>query len=255
MGTDIHLSAEVQTEDGWEHIPGPVIDCWSCDGTAVALKWEGRERVPDPSGEPCRWCTREPVLDPDDIWDYEYAAARYVGPGKTRDAWYSDRNYDVFAALAGVRNGTGFAGVYRHDPIVPIAEPRGVPEDATEKSLTALSNEHTPTWLMLDEVMRYDWDQPLHRGGVVSLEEFDVYLRTGKPNGWCGGISGPNIVLVSVEVATQMVKNKQMDPNTYVHLRWSDSLKPSAEAFLDRMKMLAAEAGERPVRLVFDFDS
>lgn len=253
MGTDIHLAAEVKTEDGWEHLPGPVITCWSCDGTALAMRWEGRQRIP--TDEPCRWCTREPVLDPDDPWDYEYEIARYVGPGKTRDTWYSDRNYDVFAALAGVRNGTGFAGVYRHDPITPIAEPRGVPEDATPEALALLSDGHTPTWLMLEEVMNYDWDQPLHRGGVVSLEEFKTYLDDGKPDGWCGGISGPKIVFVSPEVATQMVREGKQDPNTYVPLRWGDSLRPSAEAFLDRMKMLAAEAGERPTRLVFDFDS
>jgi len=50
-----------------------------------------------------------------------------------RDAyWSSDpggRNYDLFAFLADVRNGTGFAGTYRHEPIRPQFPGRGLPVD------------------------------------------------------------------------------------------------------------------------------
>ena len=37
----------------------------------------------------------------------------------------------VFAALADVRNGYGFAGVPTHEAIKPISEARGLPEDRT----------------------------------------------------------------------------------------------------------------------------
>lgn len=33
--------------------------------------------------------------------------------------WNFDRNYTLFAILAGVRNGYGFAGCYRHEPLQP----------------------------------------------------------------------------------------------------------------------------------------
>lgn len=37
-----------------------------------------------------------------------------------------NRHYQLFAMLAGVRNGTGFAGVKTGEPVKPISEPRGV---------------------------------------------------------------------------------------------------------------------------------
>lgn len=40
-----------------------------------------------------------------------------------------DRHYQLFAVLAGVRNGHGFAGVPTGEAVTPIAEPRGLPDD------------------------------------------------------------------------------------------------------------------------------
>ena len=57
--------------------------------------------------------------------------------GLTKEAvktsWNMDRNYTLFAILAGVRNGYGFAGCYRHEPLTPIAEGRGKPDFITFK--------------------------------------------------------------------------------------------------------------------------
>ena len=39
------------------------------------------------------------------------------------------RHYQLFAALAGVRNGFGFAGCVTGEPVEPIAKGRGLPED------------------------------------------------------------------------------------------------------------------------------
>ena len=40
-----------------------------------------------------------------------------------------NRHYQLFAVLAGVRNGTGFAGVLPGQALRPISEPRGYPAD------------------------------------------------------------------------------------------------------------------------------
>ena len=40
-----------------------------------------------------------------------------------------DRHYQLFAVLAGVRNGYGFAGVPTGEPVTPIAPQRGYPAD------------------------------------------------------------------------------------------------------------------------------
>ena len=45
--------------------------------------------------------------------------------------WFGDRNYDLFAMLANLRNGVGFAGRRRGEVLDPIDEPRGIPEDAS----------------------------------------------------------------------------------------------------------------------------
>lgn len=43
--------------------------------------------------------------------------------------WSRPRNYDLFAILANIRNGSGFAGVPTGEGFVPISEPRGIPQD------------------------------------------------------------------------------------------------------------------------------
>lgn len=53
------------------------------------------------------WIPAEASVEPRNNWSPNF------------EEWYTDRNYTVFGALAGVRV---------HD-VVPIAEPRGVPAD------------------------------------------------------------------------------------------------------------------------------
>lgn len=48
--------------------------------------------------------------------------------------YQQNRHYQLFAALAGVRNGVGFAGVPTGEAIKPIAEPRGLPADFGSKA-------------------------------------------------------------------------------------------------------------------------
>lgn len=43
--------------------------------------------------------------------------------------WPEDRHYQLFAVLAGVRNGYGFAGVITGEVVPPIAPRRGLPPD------------------------------------------------------------------------------------------------------------------------------
>ena len=258
MGTDIHMAAEVRNDEGeWEFIPGPIIDCWACDGTGMKIKWNGRVKVHSAT-EPCMWCCTKPEDEEDHPFDREYTARRYVGPGKVKDHWYSERNYTVFAILGNVRNGSGFAGVYTHDPIPFISDCRGVPDDVTKETLDALSNEHSATWCSLTEVMDYDWHAPVHRGGVISLEQYAFCKASGKrPGGWSGSISGPKIITVNPLMADRFLLAgvDVEDQQVYVQYEWDDTLDEYTEHFLSRMKMLAMETGEHECRLVYDFDS
>lgn len=136
MGCDIHLVAERRTESGWEVVPGPIVPCWHCKRGPVR---------PD-----CFLCQ---------------------GVGTFRDRWYADRLYVVFAALAGVRN---YAASPRADgqikPLAPVAEPRGLPADMSTEARDLIEDDmdgHSDTWLALDEVLAYDWDQPITDGREV----------------------------------------------------------------------------------------
>lgn len=259
MGTDIHLVAEAKDDEGvWQLVPGPIIDCWSCKGTGIKHIYNRESKVaePDLNGEECYWCKRPSELD--DPSDYAYEATRFVEPGKVRDQWWGDRHYLVFALLGNQRNGFGFAGCYSHEPIIPLSDCLGFPDDLSADAVAWMEvrgGEHSASWVSLRDVLRYDYEQPLRRGGVVSLQEFDSYLRKGEPDNWCGDISGSRVRFVSPEVATEMVKRKDFDENTFTRITWTVPLKRALEGFIERMKMLAMTVGEHECRLVFDFDS
>lgn len=74
----------------------------------------------------------------------------------TEAAAYGDRNYNVFSALADVRN-----HAYGDRRITPIAQPRGFPGDASEEAKKAHGrwgrDAHSASWLSLMEVLEYDW--------------------------------------------------------------------------------------------------
>lgn len=132
-----------------------------------------------------------------------------------------DRQYRVFAVLAGVRNGTGFAGCKIGEPVTPIAEPRGIPDDLQVSYyalLEALGGDaqdlheqgfaemgaffghvHTPSWLTLDEVLSYDWDQTVVTSGVVTAAEFRKFQKNGRPDSFCGDVSGWDLVKVPAD--------------------------------------------------------
>jgi len=64
---------------------------------------------------------------------------------------YDNRNYNLFSFLADVRNGGG---------IVPLDEPRGIPEDASDSYLWACKiwdgNAHSHSWFLLEELLKVD---------------------------------------------------------------------------------------------------
>jgi len=95
----------------------------------------------------------------------------YYAPERPLSDWnqpkidqpYVGRNYDLFAILADVRNGRGFAGVPTGTGFVPIAAPRGLPNDVTpgvEAQADSWGRDgHSHSWLLLSELQGYDWDQ------------------------------------------------------------------------------------------------
>jgi len=250
MGTDIHLHVERFNDEYecWEPIPFTTEECWGCDGKGAR------------NGKPCNQCAVAP-----NTYD-EYALSRWAGvPGKRREHWYHNRNYSVFAVLANVRNGYGFAGVRTSSGFNVISEPRGLPEDISYELEGYLQSrvEHTPTWLNLQEVEEFDWSQTTTHCGVVNAREYVEFKENGKPSSWCGGVSGPNVTHVSNEEMDKYLadggklpeKNSWSSPGFYTTVEWEQTYEYSCGDFLEAMKRLRTEYPKDNIRLVFYFDS
>lgn len=91
MGSDIHMAAEVRKNGKWELVKDNVFK----------NSWYN----PDSNSEYFR--NMEPLTN----------------------VPYDDRCYNLFAILANVRNGRGFAGCKTGERFNPVSEPKGYPED------------------------------------------------------------------------------------------------------------------------------
>lgn len=141
MGCDIHMAVEVRRNGKWE-----------------------RALPPEHARVPC-----------------EVEEARRGDPWSVRRAeveWFTDRRYALFGALAGVRN---------YD-VSPIAEPRGLPNDVSEEVRKLATydydnpgdvqlGDHSFTWLTLDEVLAYDWNQKMPDGAPLRDWCGDFFTR------------------------------------------------------------------------------
>lgn len=98
---------------------------------------------------------------------------------------YGDRNYTLFSTIAGVRDYT--------DKVVPVSEPKGIPEDAT--AYVKQENErwdgdgHTHSWLTLKEIKEYQEKAPsMHYTGLISPDDVIAFDKEGTtPRSWCQG--------------------------------------------------------------------
>lgn len=215
-------------------------------------------------GEVCNWLTNEWEMFP-------------LPPRLT------ERNYSFFAALAGVRNGYGFAGAPLHEPVTPLTCDRGWPadighaakrwvmDDFGEDELAGFlldgCGEHSAGHAYLSEIRRYDWFQSVERCGVIKADEF-----IGKPEGdpplgeYCGGVGGPQIEVIDSRLqgyalAQSLAKEGRC---THVRIYWQEELvNPSiVDEFIRYLEVwrpadyLLREADPDDwVRVLFNFDS
>lgn len=119
--------------------------------------------------------------------------------GKTAEPW-EGRNYNLFAMLANVRNGSGFAGIPTGEGFKPICDPRGTPEDAHPDTAEFMDSYgidgHSHSWHTLAELRAYDWDgQVSVLYGVVPAATYEDCAAKGvAPDSYSGATSGPGIV-------------------------------------------------------------
>lgn len=191
--------------------------------------------------------------DPQEGWNKPYQVELYSG-----------RNYDLFAILANVRNGYGFAGVNTGEGFKPISEPKGLPDDIskTVKESAERWDEdgHSHSWFTVKELKEYDWHQLTMKRGVISLDQYKIFKDTGGyPEMWSGGISGQEIITISEEDADKILdESVQKDPDLiyYVSYRWGIRYIESCKHFVEIViPELEALGNQEDVRIVFWFDN
>lgn len=178
-------------------------------------------------------------------------------PGK------DNRDYDTFAVYADVRNGYGFAGVETGEGWKFISKPRGLPVDFhiwEEQHHGTWMGDHNHSWLLLSEI-KNAWDsftgQEYEKHGVLTRGHWEETLKLGKkPENWCGGKTGRDVIVISEAAA----RTGKINTFTDVQCSWQtpaqDRLHTMKE-HLEVMEWLPEEYGvsEDEVRLVFGFDS
>jgi hypothetical protein len=201
-----------------------------------------------------------------------------VWQAKRDDQWYDvastweqNRHYFLFAWLAGVRNGYGFAGTPTHTPIVQIAPRRGLPDDfkvvdgahptvveaidtrrrkymdadALALEPTVWMGDHSFSWLLGSEILAAKRPTVTERTGIVDIDFYKKWDHETPPEAYCGGISGRDVVLAeSTDAVTPQT--------THVRIAWTERT-DGLDYFVDEVKRLVEQHGD--VRLVFGFDS
>jgi hypothetical protein len=240
MGTDIHLHVERRKPGGpWELVapPAKMAPSWASAG--------------------CYSCKYQDEDEPTGFGRYK--CLQCLDTGVSVENWYHERDYLLFAALADVRNGYGFAGCKLFEPLTPVAKPRGLPSDMSPEmaELARRRLEHTPTWLMLTEVESYDWDRQILHSGIVSAAEWTRWKTSGDaaPAEYCGGISGPGIEVVPSGVMAKRIAEGKASDKLYAEVSWTMPLRESVSDFLERIPVLRDLAAPGDVRLVMWFDS
>lgn len=187
--------------------------------------------------------------------------------------WDQSRDYQLFAVLAGVRNGTGFAGIRTGEPVVPIAEPRGLPEDFaifdrmhpigcldilppwlrkfhTEEKPEFWMGDHSYSWLTGMEMLAWYATAPsVIKCGVLYRNVYCDWDKKSNPPRYSGDILGIDLVVINDN------EQEKLETPDWTHIRceWESNLKNELKYFFDHVLRLAQEHGQ--IRIVFGFDS
>ncbi len=198
------------------------------------------------------------------------------------------RSYNMFAMLADVRNGYGFAGIKTSDPFPVIHERRGLPSDLALNedgdSLTIKSEDlllswdygadalgskvlkvqlwmgdHSHSWCLLSELESFvERIASKHQStlyGVIDRTEYDAAKKEGRQfKDWCGDVYGPNVVK-----ATEAEYAIKPDSITHVSAEWKESALECSRlgSIMEALREIAAVCNVPPdsVRYVYGFDS
>jgi len=132
--------------------------------------------------------------------EYPTANGNWVCLGEV----HLSKNYHLFAALCGVRNGVW--GMH----VTPISPPRDLPRDVTPEVAKEADEMrgycHSHSWLSVEELLRFDWDQEVPYKTRINVADPHVRKwfeqedrRTAPPKGAFSVTSGNEITPQEVQ--------------------------------------------------------
>lgn len=158
------------------------------------------------------------------------------------------RHYQLFAVLANVRNGFGFAGISTGEAVEPIDGPRGLPEDVDDDD--GRFGDHSFSWLSGEEMIEWFEHAPTKkRVGILDRKVYESWDKKTEPASYCADITGRDIVIVN-DNPEEMGAHPEW---TNVRCIWDVDLCQELAYFFDEVQRLVEEHGK--VRFVFGFDS
>lgn len=198
------------------------------------------------------------------------------------DRYYNGRNYNLFAILADVRNGHGFAGIDTGDGFDPISIPKNLPKDVSRAVQLEFESwgedAHSASFHTLKDLLEYNWTQVTKLRGVVNAVEFYRWNRWNRgqgegPEGYCGSVGGANVLFLPVsEIERQIQDLEKQHPEKsmremekiigekmkgcFVKVEWEQPYYRTCRHFWsDVIPRLLRLGKPEDVRIVFFFDN
>lgn len=189
-------------------------------------------------------------------WSYRPSFPKYDEEGFSWEADPCERFYKLFALLADVRNGFGFAGVSTHARIEPLFSGRGIPTDSVI-DIDAHLGDHSFTWASFNELKAIDWDgQMVVQIGVVRAAIAKGMKDGVRPEGYIGAVTGPRVKMFRCVAEWEASGHPEGD--SYVQVIWHDSPfeKCAFRTWVSGcLTQIAEEFGPENVRVLIGFDS
>jgi len=192
------------------------------------------------------------------------------GPDKMSGwAWYSQRNYVLFALLANVRNRFGIESPWKY---------RGMPADSQLTENDSERYGHSTSHVTLQELLDYDWDTGIFESGWVSTLSYQEFKEKGAPSSYSQGVGGGNVKQITNEEMDELFVNGTLvetpfptkdlpdrtfwtstDDNSYfTKVEWRESMRDACGSFLTwtlpALKEFTKGTDPANVRLTYWFD-
>lgn len=173
------------------------------------------------------------------------------------------RNYNLFAILANVRNGFGFAGIETGDGFIPITKPKGIPEDASTEYLKIAEEYHNDgenfSYHTIQDLLDHDWNQRTQVRGDIDLKTYKKWMeneKSGQPDDWTRLFAGASLSNSQMEELINSGVNHNSTDRVYTSVKWTKTYRECVgeyffDTILDKLKKIAKDHSK--VRIVFFF--